>query len=43
MRSLGIRGVVRGKKVWTTIGDDALDRPADLVERVLSASVHESR
>jgi len=38
MRSLGIRGVVRGKKVWTTIGDDALDRPADLVERDFSAT-----
>jgi putative transposase len=30
MRHLGIRGVVRGKTVRTTIGDEAADRPADL-------------
>ena len=37
MRELGIRGVVRGKKVFTTIPDDALDRPQDRVERRFEA------
>jgi putative transposase len=38
MRRLGIQGVVRGKKsVRTTLGDNAADRPADLVERRFSA------
>jgi len=37
MRKLGIRGVVRGRKVRTTIPDDAADRPADLVERDFTA------
>ncbi len=38
MRQLGLRGVVRGKKsVRTTVGDDAADRPADLVARQFRA------
>ncbi len=37
MRDLGIRGVVRGKTVRTTFGDDAAARPADLVDRQFHA------
>jgi putative transposase len=37
MRKLGIRGVVRGRKVRTTIPDEITDRPADLVERDFTA------
>jgi putative transposase len=37
MRKLGIRAVVRGRKVRTTIPDEATDRPADLVERDFTA------
>ena len=37
MREMGIQGVVRGKKRWTTIRDDSASRPADLVERDFSA------
>jgi transposase InsO family protein len=33
MRSLGLQGVVRGKKFKTTIPDESADRPVDLVER----------
>ena len=33
MKRLGIQGVMRGRKCWTTISDDALARPADLVNR----------
>ena len=33
MRELGIRGVVRGKVVRTTISDEAAERPDDLVDR----------
>jgi transposase InsO family protein len=33
MKRLGIEGVRRGAKCWTTISDDAQDRPADLVNR----------
>lgn len=33
MRSLGLRGAVRGKVFKTTIPDEAAERPADLVER----------
>jgi putative transposase len=33
MRELGLRGVVRGKTIRTTIGDEASSRPADLVAR----------
>jgi putative transposase len=38
MRELGLRGVVRGqRRIRTTHGDEALDRPADLVARRFSA------
>ena len=33
MKRLGIWGVRRGAKCWTTINDDTPDRPADLVNR----------
>jgi putative transposase len=38
MRELGIRGVVRGKTVRTTVADAESERPADLVERRFRAS-----
>ncbi len=39
MRELGLRGVVRGQRsVRTTVGDDASDRPADLVARQFRAT-----
>ncbi len=39
MRTLGLRGVVRGKtSVRTTVGDDAAARPADLVQRQFCAA-----
>ena len=37
MRDVGIQGVVRGKKRWTTESDDSASQPADLVERDFSA------
>jgi transposase InsO family protein len=37
MRAEGLRGVVRGKKVFTTQTDEATPRPDDLVERNFSA------
>jgi putative transposase len=33
MRGMGLRGVVRGKTVRTTVADEASSRPADLVAR----------
>ena len=33
MRELGISGVIRGRRVRTTIADDQADRPRDLVNR----------
>jgi len=33
MRELGLRGVVRGRRIKTTIGSEELPRPADLVNR----------
>ena len=33
MKDLGLEGVRRGKKCWTTISDDALWRPADRINR----------
>ena len=33
MKRLGIQGVRRGRKCWTTISDDTLARPTDLVNR----------
>ena len=39
MKGLGLEGVTRGlKKHWTTIVDDSLARPADLVNREFTAS-----
>lgn len=38
MRELGIRGVVRGKKVRTTWADEASQRPEDLVQRQFYAT-----
>jgi len=38
MKELGIRGVVRGKKTFTTIPADSSVRPADLVDRQFSAA-----
>ena len=37
MRAEGLRGVVRGKKVFTTIPDEAAPRPDDLVQRDFTA------
>jgi putative transposase len=37
MRHLGLRGVVRGKTVRTTVPDDAIRRPVDLVARQFRA------
>ena len=37
MRQMGLRGAVRGKRVWTTVADESADRPADLVERDFTA------
>ena len=38
MRSLGIQGVVRGRKCRTTIPDDCTERPLDRVNRQFRAS-----
>ncbi len=38
MRHLGLRGAVRGRSCRTTRSDDALDRPADLVNRQFYAT-----
>ncbi|MBK7493634.1 MAG: IS3 family transposase [Nitrosomonas sp.] len=38
MKKLGIQGVRRGKKCWTTISDDLLDRPTDKVNRQFVAA-----
>ena len=38
MRGMGLQGVVRGKKLKTTIPDDAALRPLDLVDRDFSAT-----
>jgi putative transposase len=37
MGKMGLRGAVRGKRVWTTVADDSAARPADLVERDFTA------
>ena len=37
MKRLGIQGVMRGAKCWTTVSDDALARPSDLVKREFTA------
>ena len=38
MKKLGLQGVRRGKKCWTTIADDLLDRPTDKVNRQFVAT-----
>ena len=38
MAGMSLRGVVRGRRFKTTIGDDALARPADKVKRVFHAA-----
>jgi transposase InsO family protein len=38
MRSLGLQGVVRGRKCRTTIADDSAERPLDHVKRQFQAS-----
>ena len=38
MKKLGMRGIGRGEKCWTTITDDLLDRPADKVNRQFAAT-----
>ncbi len=37
MRQLGLRGVVRGRRIRTTIPGDEAERPEDLVERAFCA------
>ena len=39
MKALGLRGVVRGKRQFTTIPADVADQPQDLVERNFTAEV----
>lgn len=38
MKKLGMQGVRRGIKCWTTIADDLLDRPTDKVNRKFVAA-----
>ncbi len=38
MKRLGIQGVTRGAKCWTTVSDDTLARPVDLVNRQFTAT-----
>ena len=38
MRLAGLRGVVRGRRVRTTVSDAAADRPQDLVQRQFAAT-----
>ncbi len=38
MKRLGIQGVTRGAKCWTTVSDDTLARPVDLVNREFTAT-----
>jgi transposase InsO family protein len=38
MKRLGLRGVTRGAKAWTTICDDSLECPMDLVNRQFIAT-----
>ena len=37
-RQMGLRGVVRGRKTWTTIPGDLVERPRDLVQRQFQAA-----
>ena len=38
MRTLGLRGAVRGRSCFTTISDESAERPADLVNRQFTAT-----
>ena len=38
MKTLGIEGIRRGAKCWTTVADDALERPQDKVNRQFVAT-----
>jgi len=38
MKRLGLQGETRGGKCWTTVKDDTLPRPADLVKRQFTAT-----
>ncbi len=38
MRDLGLRGVIRGRRARTTVSDEALERPMDLVNREFQSS-----
>lgn len=38
MKRLGIQGVVRGAKCWTTVSDETLSQPADRVNRQFVAT-----
>ncbi len=38
MRDLGLAGAVRGKKKRTTVSDESVEKPADLVKRAFTAS-----
>ena len=38
MRAMGLKGVVRGKRIRTTVSDEKADRPLDLVNREFAAS-----
>ena len=38
MKKLGIQGIRRGKKCWTTVADDSLYRPTDKVNRQFTAA-----
>ncbi len=38
MRQMGLQGAIRGRKFKTTIGDDSISRPGDLVDRQFVAT-----
>jgi putative transposase len=38
MRTMGLRGIVRGRTCRTTVSDGAVERPGDLVQRQFSAT-----
>ncbi len=38
MKRLGLQGVTRGAKCWTTVSDDTLSRPVDRVKRHFTAT-----
>ena len=43
MKELGIRGAVRGKKLFTTVSDQTQPRPADMVNRDFTAEAPNRR